>query len=313
MKKIMISLFSVMLTMNCVTLAANAYIYSENEQQTLSNARITGDLCNFKFILREDDGLGWYPNQGIKITVDGIDYGFLNLAWETAYAEEIVGLPSGEVKLFWQGGFDNGYYHFEVYNSLDELIYTCPENLDPGLFFTYQNECSCLPITNFVGEYIQKEKQVNLRWNAPETPALQGFDIYRNDSMIAQIASTVISYTDSTANLESGVYKYCVIPVYLVVCNLENECFETSINVGIKDYETQIMVYPNPAKDELRIENGELRIENIEIYDVYGRKTFNFQLLTFNSIDVSSLTNGIYFVKIVTERGIITKKIVIMK
>jgi len=307
----MISLFSVMLTMNCVTLAANAYIYSENEQQSFTNARIAGDLCNFKFLLWDDDGYGWFPIDGIKITVDDVDYGFVTLAG-TAYAEKIVALPSGKVQLIWQGYFELGY-RFDVYNSSDELIYTSPEYLPIGLFFTYQNACSCLPITNFAGEYIPNEKQVHLNWNAPETPALQGFDIYRNDILIEHVTSTTTFYSDSTTNLESGIYKYCVIPVYLVVCNLDTVYFETSINVGIKNYEDYITVYPNPAKDELRIENGELRIENVEIFDIYGRKILHSPLSILHSIDVSGLTNGIYFVKIATERGIITKKIVIMK
>jgi len=59
----------------------------------------------------------------------------------------------------------------------------------------------------------------------------------------------------------------------------------------------------------LKIENGELKIENVEIYNVVGQKViFNFQLSTFNSIDVSHLPTGIYFLRIQTEKGTVTKK-----
>ena len=245
-----------MLTMNCVTLSANAYMYSENEQQSFTNAHIAGDLCNFKFLLWASHGYGWAPNDGIKITVDGIDYGFVNLPFGLGNdsAEVIKPLPSGEVKLFWTGNFAP-VYRFEVYNSSDELIYTRDEYLPIGLFFTYQNECSCLPVKDFEGVYIKEENQVNLSWKAPEAPSLLGFDIYRNDMLLERVAPTVIFYSDNTTELESGNYKYCVVPVYPSVCNLEDKCFETPINVGIKDYENHITIYPNPAKDELRITN----------------------------------------------------------
>ena len=151
MKKIIISLFGLMLTMNGVTLSANPYMYNENKQQSFTNAHIDSDLCNFKFVLSDDDGFGW-GSQGIAITVDGVDYGFVNLPWGTAYAEKIVALPSGEVQLIWHGGFIPSF-HFKVYNSSDELIYTSPDDIG-GLFFTYQNECSCLPVTDFEGMYI---------------------------------------------------------------------------------------------------------------------------------------------------------------
>jgi len=64
----------------------------------------------------------------------------------------------------------------------------------------------------------------------------------------------------------------------------------------------------------LRIENGELRIENIEIFDVYGRKLYlSTRPLVHSStvnIDISHLQNGVYFVKITTEKGIVVEKII---
>jgi len=72
-----------------------------------------------------------------------------------------------------------------------------------------------------------------------------------------------------------------------------------------------ISIYPNPTKGELTIDNGELKIESVRIYDVFGKQlsTFNFQFST-NPVDVSHLPAGTYFVQIKTEKGIVTKKIV---
>ena len=77
--------------------------------------------------------------------------------------------------------------------------------------------------------------------------------------------------------------------------------------LGIEDItSSQFVIYPNPTTGELRIENGELRIEEVEIFDIYGKK-----LLSHNSnlINISHLSAGIYFVKIRTEAGEITRKI----
>ena len=62
-------------------------------------------------------------------------------------------------------------------------------------------------------------------------------------------------------------------------------------------------IYPNPVNDRLYIETQTL---TIEIYDVYGRiqKLRNSETQKLrNSIDVSNLKSGVYFVKVVTENG----------
>ncbi|MCL2511278.1 MAG: T9SS type A sorting domain-containing protein [Bacteroidales bacterium] len=77
---------------------------------------------------------------------------------------------------------------------------------------------------------------------------------------------------------------------------------------------TEVKVFPNPTRGELKIENGELKIENVEVYDVMGRKMiFNFQLSTFNSIDVSHLGSGTYFLKITMENGAMTTQKVVVR
>ena len=96
---------------------------------------------------------------------------------------------------------------------------------------------------------------------------------------------------------------------------LDNLSIQGFINVGINTYNinNQITVYPNPTTGELRIENGELRINNVEIYDVYGRKLNISQFSILNSqlkTDISHLPSGIYFLRIETDKGIVTKKVI---
>ena len=75
---------------------------------------------------------------------------------------------------------------------------------------------------------------------------------------------------------------------------------------------SKVKIYPNPTTGELRIESGELRIENVEIFDIFGKQqlsTLNSQLST-QKIDISHLSAGLYFVKITTGTSVITQKII---
>jgi len=82
----------------------------------------------------------------------------------------------------------------------------------------------------------------------------------------------------------------------------------------IKLRENNISIYPNPTTDELQITNYELRIDDIEIFDVFGRMQKLNQIPEIEKseivINISHLNTGIYFVKIITETGVQTQKII---
>ncbi len=70
-----------------------------------------------------------------------------------------------------------------------------------------------------------------------------------------------------------------------------------------------LKIYPNPAKDELRIESGDLRVENVEILDVSGKKLSKSDIhISANSVNVSTLPKGMYFIQIKTDKGVVTEK-----
>ena len=70
-----------------------------------------------------------------------------------------------------------------------------------------------------------------------------------------------------------------------------------------------ISIEPNPTTGELRIESGELTIENVEVLDISGRKQ-KVESKKENVLDISHLPTGIYFVKISTETGEVVRKVV---
>ena len=73
--------------------------------------------------------------------------------------------------------------------------------------------------------------------------------------------------------------------------------------------ENSVSLYPNPAKEYVDIRvDGDLNVKMMEVYDVYG-KLINTVTVTENPtrINVSSLANGMYFVRVSTEAGMVTK------
>ena len=86
------------------------------------------------------------------------------------------------------------------------------------------------------------------------------------------------------------------------------ECDALGIDEEILSEELQ--VYPNPAKNQLFINNSNnLNIQSIRLYDVLGKLVVQ-EHNSFQQIDVTFLQKGIYLVKIETDRGVLSRKVI---
>ena len=89
------------------------------------------------------------------------------------------------------------------------------------------------------------------------------------------------------------------------------------LNVGVADrLENCVKVFPNPAKDyvDIRVDGG-LSVTAMEVYVVYGKvvrtvvEANNYSPLP-TRINVSGLADGMYFLRVTTEAGTVTKRFV---
>jgi hypothetical protein len=73
-----------------------------------------------------------------------------------------------------------------------------------------------------------------------------------------------------------------------------------------------VSLYPNPAKEYVDIRvDGELNVKMMEVYDVYGKLINTVNVIENPTrLNVSGLANGMYFVRVTTEEGVVTKTFV---
>jgi len=87
-------------------------------------------------------------------------------------------------------------------------------------------------------------------------------------------------------------------------------------NVGIENWlENSITLFPNPARDyvDLRVD-GNVNVTAMEVYDVYGKLINTVGTAAAMQqpyrINVNGLANGMYFVRVSTDNGVVTKSFV---
>ncbi|GAB4156862.1 MAG: hypothetical protein Tsb0033_07980 [Winogradskyella sp.] len=89
--------------------------------------------------------------------------------------------------------------------------------------------------------------------------------------------------------------------------------FDASLSV--EDFEfNDLQMYPNPTKDQVTLKWDKPEDVSIRVYDTQGKIVFygkQVSLINQFSINVSSFNPGIYFVKVNSDKGEITKKLIL--
>jgi Leucine-rich repeat (LRR) protein len=88
----------------------------------------------------------------------------------------------------------------------------------------------------------------------------------------------------------------------------EAQCRAEVLSIDNFDVTNNVSLYPNPVKDYLKIElRNQLEIQKIQIYNVIGKLVNETRSL---EVDFTKLSKGIYLLKIITDKGIATKKVI---
>src|SRR5690606_30838276 len=97
---------------------------------------------------------------------------------------------------------------------------------------------------------------------------------------------------------------------YPIITNDAVTTFEADMSIDDNPKNIELTVYPNPTTDYFNI-TSQAMIQTIELYDTSGRLIRTSLVNDLESKQsVTHLTNGIYILKIKTEKGEVTGKIV---
>ncbi len=83
-------------------------------------------------------------------------------------------------------------------------------------------------------------------------------------------------------------------------------------NVAVEEMTASFNIYPNPVENTLFLAT-ELNVEEVAIYDIYGRQAMSQQVNKSTSqqvLDVADLKSGVYFVSIKTDKGNIVRRFI---
>lgn len=171
------------------------------------------------------------------------------------------------------------------------------------------------PPSNLV--VVNNNNDADLSWVA-STDTVLGYNVYRldpNADSYVKVNSALVTGTTFTDNTVAfgGLNTYIVKAVQLKTTasgSYFNQSLgirdEENFTVGISDLiADDIAIYPNPAKDFLKVEGGEFN--SYTIYSVNGQMVSN-GFLNDNYIVLRDLNRGFYFLELKDKNGNIYKK-----
>jgi Leucine-rich repeat (LRR) protein len=87
----------------------------------------------------------------------------------------------------------------------------------------------------------------------------------------------------------------------------EADCRAKTLSVENGVLDTQITIYPNPVGGFLRLDiSTNIQLQKIKVYSIAGKL---IKETTESTIDFSNVSKGVYLLKVITDKGIVTKKI----
>ncbi|MFD2726723.1 ELWxxDGT repeat protein [Hyunsoonleella rubra] len=86
------------------------------------------------------------------------------------------------------------------------------------------------------------------------------------------------------------------------------EYTDPTLSVQHQELNKDLTIYPNPVSENFKIDN-ESQIKSIVIYNIQGKevKVFGYKQSVYG---IANLKSGLYFAEIVTDRGVVSKKII---
>jgi hypothetical protein len=133
------------------------------------------------------------------------------------------------------------------------------------------------------------------------------FEYKWNDLTAGTVEDLTACANGGGINTDNSTYANRVHTAGVNASDVFNTCPSTA---SVDDNNVlDAQVYPNPTTGLLTISSAEV-ISGVEVYNVIGKRVLQITTVVNNSVDVSSLSKGIYMLKIASGDSIATKKII---
>ena len=176
-----------------------------------------------------------------------------------------------------------------------------------------QEECPAP--TNFRTEEITKNS-VTLAWNQAAGTATEWEINYKTEAAATwtNITVTTNPYTITDLTPETAYQAQIIAHCTNGVNSDASEIITfTTLPDGINNYvlDNSTSLYPNPTTGLFTISNEQCAMNTVNVYDVYGKLLLSVEVNgNVATIDATSLSAGVYFAKVETEKGVVTKRFV---
>ena len=260
-----------------------------------------------------------------------------------------LSVPNGfsENSYVWYAGADSASaVHTERYDGLHNIFlnyaagdsiypyYRCEVRTQAGVPIVYQGYVSsyhqlngCYTYEQLTADTVNHQYQVRFsncsqytQYNydptagifTPQTGAQPNVEWDFGDGSPVSTAFNPIHVYDTL-----GVYR-----VQLVQSGADGQCPDTTVNYvrveavphsGIQDHiqDADLTVHPNPTSGLLDIETGDIPIHEAFLYDLMGKLVMHISVNdTRAQLDLTDLTAGTYLLKIKTDKGDLSRKVV---
>ena len=108
--------------------------------------------------------------------------------------------------------------------------------------------------------------------------------------------------------LNAGTY-------YIDNVTIQDNTYNCSTPIAlINDISKDLKIWPNPVRENFNISSKNIRIKNLFVYDIFGKRILFSKVNNYKYLlDISYLNNGTYFIQINLESGdIIKRKILVL-
>ena len=220
-----------------------------------------------------------------------------------------ISLKAGEYQRF-EFSYDMSQTNAEEMNDLEVAVWIQDINTKEvfNSSFLYEYTGHRYPARNM--EMTENADTYIVTWEAPEQGTPTGYNVYFNNELVLENTSD-LSYSFAK---DEEFYIVEVVALYeegtsvgIIASDLDGVSIQETMSE-----DGNVEVYPNPARDYIKLSANNCQLSAVRVYNVLGTMIEEIEINSNEiEINVSDYNPGIYFFNIQTEKGNVTKKIVV--